>query len=248
MTKFVDIICPSKGRAKKVLTKNVLETFIIVVPQNEVDEYKEHNPELTVVGTPPEIKGIVPTRQWIIDNYPNCFMIDDDVKQVVRNFTGPGEKAKVTNKELVYEIIQNTAATAKALGVFLYGFASIRNPNEYRSHQPVKFSGYLNGSYSGVLEGHDLVYPTNWKEAEDYYISLLNAYKHRKSFIETRWSFHTSENFLAMGGCNDARTVDGMMWHTVELKKLFGDCVKPKFPTPNKKNVHKGERSITIPF
>ena len=38
----IQIVCPSKGRASKVLTKKLVEDLIIVVPENEVAEYEEH--------------------------------------------------------------------------------------------------------------------------------------------------------------------------------------------------------------
>ena len=63
----VHIVCPSKGRAAKVLTKKLVKNLILVVPHNEVSDYEKHNPECQVIGTPEHVKGITPTRQWILE-------------------------------------------------------------------------------------------------------------------------------------------------------------------------------------
>lgn len=224
--------------------------FLLVVREDELEKYKEHNPEIETIGTPPHINNIAKTRQWILEKYvdENIFMVDDDVTAVVRTYVEKGEESKIDDPVTILEIIRENAYIAKQIGAFTWGYQSIRNPNEYNSHKPLKHTGYLNNSHIGFLKGHGLVYDLGYGEAEDYYISCLNYYKHRFSLIDRRFTFMTKDNFLASGGVNDIRTIDMMVENTIKLREVFGECIVVKKPTANKKKVHMGERSIVFPY
>ena len=77
--KGITIVCPSKGRCNKVKTISLIPSLVLIVPSSEEEDYKKFNPNTKVVATPPEVRGITKTRQWILDNYEEVFMIDDDV-------------------------------------------------------------------------------------------------------------------------------------------------------------------------
>ncbi len=61
----VNIVCPSHLRADSVLTKHLIPSLRIVVRESDLGEYKEHNPEIEVIGTPSEVNNIAKTRQWM---------------------------------------------------------------------------------------------------------------------------------------------------------------------------------------
>lgn len=245
----VDIVCPSKGRAKKVLTKRLFDNLILVVPESEVEEYKEFNPECEIVGTPSTVRGITPTRQFIIEKFEQPFQIDDDVKHVRKNWIEKGEKnGTVEDKKTIIEIIEQAAYITKQIGAFVYGFSKIRNPLEYNAFKPVQHTGYLNQSHLGMIKGHGLSYDLRLNEGEDHYITCLAIYKHRYIYLDNRYSFVTDENFYALGGCNDYRTVESMKKNTLMLRKMFGEVVVVKEPTKLKKRVNEGERSLSFPY
>lgn len=244
----VNILCPSKGRASNVLTTEFIDNMILVVPHDEVDEYKEHNPSYVVVGTPSAVRGITRTRQWILDNYDNVFMIDDDVASVRRMYAEKGDEYMIFDPDEVESLIQRTADIALDVGAKMYGFANLRAPEHYVSHKPVQFTGYMNASYTGYLEGHGLAYDTTYTEGEDHYMCCLNVYKNRYMFIDHRYAFITKGNFEAVGGCNLDRTQQDMIDTTLRLRKTFGSVVHIKAPTAGKGKLRKGERSITFPY
>jgi len=244
----VNIVCPSHLRAKSVLTTNLIPTLRLVVRGSEVDEYKEHNPDNEVIGTPPEVNNIAKTRQWMLDNLmeDNIFMVDDDVTSVRRTYVESGEDDNITDPEIISEIISQHAYISNEIGSKTWGYKSIRDPRQYRSMRPIIHRFYLNNSHIGFHKGHGLTYAEDFGEAEDYYITCMDMYQNRYSFIDTRFSFMTKDNFLADGGVNDLRTVDMMKKNTIRLRKLFGEVVKIKSPTTIKKKVHEGERTISF--
>lgn len=244
------IVCPSKGRADHVLTKDYIVNLTIIVPYKEVDEYKKCNPELEVIGTPPDIKGIAATRQWILEQWDDVFMIDDDICDFRRNFTltNKNEEAQITDPYLIESIIKRDWFIAQQIGAKTFGYPSYRQPMQYKCQKPFVHTGYLNNSHVGFIKDHGLEYDLGYGEAEDYYISCLAIYQHRYTFIDTMYSFFTKDNFLARGGCNDIRTIEMMKENTLKLRKAFGSVVKIKIPTSVKSKVHEGERTISFPF
>lgn len=244
----VKIVCPSKGRASNVLTKKLVEDLILVVPEKEVEAYKEHNPECEVVAEPSHVRGITASRQFIIDTYPNVFMIDDDIMSIRKMYSEEGEEYQLYDPDEVRDVIQRCADVAYDIGAKMFGFANLRAPAHYVSHKPIGFTGYLNASYTGYLEGHDLAYDTSYPEGEDHYMCCLNVYKNRYMFIDHRYAFITQGNFSAEGGCNLDRTKDDMITTTLKLRKTFGDAIKIKKPTAGKSKLREGERSVSFPF
>jgi len=242
------IVCPSKGRVGKVHTHKFIPSLTLVVPHAEQKAYKEEYPDLKVVSPPKDVKGITATRQWIIEKYDDVFMIDDDVIAIKKLYTGKGEHSDIEDPEEVLGIILRMAYMARDMGAKMFGFGNLRAPLQYRSHQPFKFTGYQNASYCGFLKGHDLNYDVTYKEGEDHYISCLNAYKNRYMFMDTRYGIHTKDNFQSTGGCADYRTQTDFIETTIKLRKTFGNAIHIKSASGGKKNIYKGERTVSLPF
>lgn len=249
MEQKIKVVCPSKGRSDNVRTLKLIPNLTIIVPHDEVDAYKANYPDTEVIGTPKGVKGITPTRQWILDHFEECFMIDDDVTDVRKNYAfGKEESAHIDDVDTIEEIINDTAFIAKEIGAKVFSFSKIRNPLEYDSFHPIVHTGYMNASFCGFLKGHGLSYDMNLSEGEDHYISCMTIFMHRYCLIDNRYSFITDGNFTAIGGCNDYRTRESMKKNTIYLKKLFGDCIVAKEPTALKQNVNIGERSLHFPY
>jgi len=244
----IAVVCPSKGRATNVLTKKLIEDLILVVPAKEVEAYKDNNPECTVIGEPDYVKGITSSRQFVLDAFQNVFMIDDDVVSIRKNWVEKGEEYLVQDPDEVRDIIQRAGDIAQDINAKMFGFANLRDPLHYVSHKPVGFTGYLNASYTGYLDGHNLAYDVSYPEGEDHYMSCLNVYKNRYMFIDHRYSFVTQGNFSAEGGCNLDRTKEDMLLTTLKLRKTFGNVIKIKKPTAGKSKLREGERTVSFPF
>lgn len=244
----IAICCPSKGRADFVKTTALIPSIKLIVPGSEEEDYKRENPNTEVIGTPPEVRGITKTRQWILDNFEEVFMIDDDVTKVQKNFENDSSQAFVTEVDKIVEIINETVYITREIGAYVFSFSKTTNPLTYTGHEPFCHTGYMNASYCGFLKGHGLSYDLSMNEGEDHYISCLNMYKHRYCLIDERYSFITDGNFKAKGGCNGQRTRESMIQNTMHLREIFGEAIICKEPTAVKKNVNIGERSLRFPY
>jgi hypothetical protein len=242
------IVIPSKGRAGKVSTLKLIPEATLVVPYNELNDYVQAYPDFVVVCTPKSVKNIVASRQWILEQFPNVFMIDDDVTAIHKMYESDSKYMEIEDPEEIIGIIYRLADMAKDLGAKMFGFGNCRTPVQYRSHEPFKFTGYQNASYCGFLEGHDLMYDLSYSEGEDHYISCLNIYRHRFMLIDTRYAVFTKDNFKGEGGCSTDRTLTEFQENTIRLRKTFGEVVHMKSASGGKKTFFKGERTLSFPF
>jgi hypothetical protein len=73
---------PSKGRAGRTKTQGVLSNAVFYVPENESESYKKAMPRSQVVAVPLEVKGITQTRNFILKEAKDRWivMVDDDIK------------------------------------------------------------------------------------------------------------------------------------------------------------------------
>jgi len=242
------IVVLSKGRHSKVSTKYVVKIDAIVCPHDEVELYRESNKGIEIIPQPEDVNNIVKARQFVLDNFKNVFMLDDDVEYIRNFFNGEGEKYKITDKEHARDIILQTAFLAKEMGAKMFGFSHRRRPVAYYPQQPFRTTGFLNGSHCGFLEGHDLKYDLRMAEGEDYFMSCLNVFKNRFMLIDDRYGFMTTDNFGSSGGCSTDRNIDVMKNDTLMLRESFGEVVNIKQVTTHKMNVREGERIIRFPY
>jgi hypothetical protein len=249
----VKILCPSKGRAGKVLLTNLLrpDMFTLVVPAKELAEYTQAYPENNVIAPPEKVKGITATRHWMLDTFVNdddVMMLDDDIHQVRKNYCKAGEPFRIKDPELILEFLESTAHMARQLKSGIFGYSSIRNPLEFECHKVFKCFGMLNGACMGFLKGFNLRYHPDIVTADDYYITLLHTYHNRYFLVDQRISFHTKDTLGANGGVSDVRNTENMKSDTLLLRECFGEVVKAKAPTTTHKTVAVGERVIKSPF
>ena len=247
------ILCPSKGRADRVtLTKILRPTdFSLIVPMNEVEEYEKHNRLTEAIGTPPRIRGIAATRQWILDTVNkecHVLMLDDDIVTCQKLYMSKGEETQIKDPEVVIAFIESTIDIAEQMGSRCFGFTSAHSPLMYVAHRVLETNKMLNGACMGFLKGFPYRYDTSFKTADDYFITCLTIFHDRFVFVDGRITFKTKDNSSLAGGCQAIRTSENMMSDTLKLRGYFGSVIVPKLATNIRKNVHLGERSIYIPF
>jgi hypothetical protein len=126
--------------------------------------------------------------------------------------------------------------------------------------QPFKLGVHLTGQI-GILNGGKLFIPTGERERElgfeDYWLSLLNMYRHRYMWLDLRFSFSSLDDYVNPGGCAEFRgqRPDGS-WPaelaTEFLQENFGDIVRPtKLPKNNvltKQDKNIGRREVISPY
>jgi hypothetical protein len=242
------IVCPSMGRYDTVITKDLVNDLIIVCPEKEAGLYRDMNPECEIIPQPKDVVGITATRQFILSNFGNVFMIDDDVMSIRRQFVEAGEPYVIKDQQLIRDIIFQNAQTCKDMGGFMFGFSHIIRPVHYRPQTPFKFNGYLNASYCGFLKGHNLKYDIDLSEGEDHYMACYNVYKNRFMLIDKRYAFATKENFKSDGGCSSYRNSASLLDNTLKLRELFGEAVQLKKANNFKMDMREGERTLKLQF
>ncbi len=242
----ISIVIPSHKRADRVITTNCIDKAMICVPESQYKEYKEHNPHNEIVCHPDSILGLTLKRQWIYENFPNVFMIDDDIKSINRLYVEKGEKAALDKYE-AYDVVQYIGNCAKLAGCYLFGVSKEGNPLAYNEFKPVAMSGVLNGTI-GLLEGSGLYFHKKAVVSEDYWISALNAYKHRRAWIDNRFSVVGTKTFGNPGGCASYRTKEQEMEDTLFLRQMFGSAIRLKEDTGLAKRKHEYQRTLSIPF
>ena len=242
------------SRADRVNTTKVVANCIICVPKKEEREYKEFNPNNEIVVHPDTLKGLSLKRQWIYEKFGDCFMIDDDAKNFYRNYHKQGMSATCYKAIDVYNIIQSTYNISKNMNVYLYGFADVKRPFQYHGFKPFQLTGYIMGGSIGLNSGSKLFFNNEQKVVEDYWVSCLNAYYHRKIFKDLRFAFAYKDTMKNEGGVANYRTMEQEKKDTLFLRRMFGEVVNRK-PTQTlagtkfvAKAINRYARNISIPF
>lgn len=243
----VKIVIPSRGRAKSVLTKHRVKDPILVVPFDEFEEYKEYNKDVEIIQRPKEVMGIARVRQYILEQFEEPFMLDDDVEYVRNFFNEEGEKYKIDNPQHVRDIIQQDYYLAKEMGAKMYGFTHTMRPVSYSPQRPFRTTGFLCASQTGYIKGHGLKENFDIVSADDYYMSCLNVFKHRYMLIDDRYGF-ISKNFVNNGGLQEVRNIDNIQNDTLILRQFFGEVINLKKANTHKSKINEGERSLNFPF
>lgn len=246
---IVRIVSPSNKRAANVRTTKTVEEVTLCVPADQVGDYVEHNPDVEVVGVPLEVKGLVNTRQWILETFGSIFTVDDDIAKV-RDMLAPldGPPRYLTPRE-VTELIYSRAQMAKDLGVFLFGFSNVPRPIFVKPMHPFRFTGFMPGHSLGILEGSKLFYHPESGLKDDYWISLLNAYHHRIFLKDMRYWFGQVDTFKNAGGVSEQRNMANEARFTDFLRKYFGrDIVHTKKAKTQGGISHEQQVEIHIPW
>ena len=245
----VRIVSPSNKRADRVKTVSTIEDVTLVVPSNQVEEYEEHNPDSEVVGVPMEVKGLVLTRQWILERFGSIFTVDDDINSV-RDLLAPSTGPSIYLSPIeVKELIYSRARLASEMGVYLFGFSNVPRPIFVKPMHPFRLTGFMPGHCLGILPGSKLYYNKEAGLKDDYWISLLNAYHHRILLKDMRYWFAQVDTFKNPGGVSEQRNMVNESKFTDFLVKHFGsDIVHYKTASAQGGISHEQQVEIHIPY
>ena len=220
----LSIVVPTKGRHDCVKTE--VRNQILVVDSSEKELYENHNEcEIEVC---PDFKSLAKKRNWILTRFGNVFMLDDDIVTIER--MQDGEEDYLLSPAEAEILIRKTADRAIDAGCYLFGFNNDANPAHYNAMKPIMLKGFINGCAMGVLRGGDLFFSERVVAAEDYWINLLNAYKHRICFIDKRYVFkqEAGSTFVKKGGQAGNRTLETEKRDSLFLRAHFGESIQLK--------------------
>lgn len=246
------IVCPSHKRADRVLTKKAVAGLILCVPESQVPEYREHNPEVEIVGHPDSVVGLPPKRNWILDHFGDSFQIDDDIRQISRLWIEPRNRHDPpvrVDPETARDVIFNLYEIARGLGAKLFGLNHYPSPEMYHGHAPFRLTGYICGGAIGVVRTPELRFPDDpYNLVEDYYICLLNAYYYRYIVVDNRFGLVPVKTFKNRGGLAEIRNLAREEESFHFLKRKFGPAIQKRRAGGRFRASHEWQRTIQLPF
>ena len=199
---------PSKGRAGSVKTADVLSSCVLYVPRAEADDYRKSNPGQKVVGVPTRVKGITPTRNWILDNCGDerVVMIDDDVK--VQGWVQMGETSckhvKLAEEDWARACYQ-LFNVLDGLKWYVFGVSTQDAPRSVYPFRPFLSRSYVTGSFMGIKNDGTYRFDESFIVKEDYELTLRHI-KEQGGILCARHIYWSNHHWDDEGGCKEYRT------------------------------------------
>lgn len=223
------IVIPSHGRPGRVDTLKLVPDGVVCVEESQADAYRQAYPNARIEAHPDSVIGMGAKRQWMYERFGSIFMLDDDMLQMVNLSIQPGQgETSRVSPELIVPLIHRAAENCREAGAYLFGFNEFPNPLVFSPQQPFTLTGMIAGGATGLLAGSGLWFRTGYLQ-EDCWIVLLNAYTHRKAWIDLRYSFTTRPVGRNPGGLGTQRTMAAEKAALEMLQRTFGpSVVRPK--------------------
>lgn len=203
------IAIPSKNRAGKTTTNKILPNIgTFFVPESEVHQYSNIK---NVVGVPKEIQGITSTRNWILNNTNEKWVVflDDDAKNVGWTKLGDRKSYKIDERDEGFwaEEFLKAFDLTEQLGYKLWGVKTEAAPRSVYPYKPILTKTYLTASCMGMINDKEFLFDENFKVKEDYEICLRHIVKYG-GILGIRYIHWENEHWTTDGGCKDYRTVN----------------------------------------
>lgn len=203
------IAIPSKGRPYKSKSMDFLGGgAIMFAPQCEVKDYEKIYPG-KIIGVPDDVRGITPTRNWILKQHlgEDVVFVDDDLKVckylkyygncVLKHTKLTGEQVKAEFEKL-FEL-------TKSLGWKIWGVNTESSKISTRINKPFIFRSYITASCMGIVNDGTLFFDESYKVKEDYEIGLRHVVKYG-GVLKARYFYWENEHWTTDGGCKEYRT------------------------------------------
>jgi len=227
----VKIVIPSKGRAGTIGHKalRLFPDATVCVGSDEAEVYAAVTRNLLV--HPPEVTGIGPLRQWVLDHVEDrtVVMVDDDVKYAISQV---GFKARrFDDADTARAIVERLAVLAEEAGARVFGFYQGGGPLQYSNALPFSFNHWV-GGVIGIV-GRELRYDTSLILRADIDFCLQSLLRDRIVLTDCRYCFiHT--RFAGAGGNAANRSSERHAREIAYLRRKWGpylDVVQAKGTT-----------------
>lgn len=236
------IAIPSKGRAGKPGTQSFLKgRGVVFVPDLEVDAYRACGTE-NVVGVPDTVRGITATRNWILENTEERWVVfvDDDVERVafVEMLSHECRHVKITPEQAEAEFYR-LFEVCEDLGFRIWGPSTDAAPRSVYTYRPLIFHTYITASCMGIINGamgekSALRFDERFKVKEDYEL-CLRALEEDGGVLGARYFYWRNKHWRNAGGCNDYRSVAMEEEAIALLEAMYPRRILRK---PNKESPH----------
>jgi glycosyltransferase involved in cell wall biosynthesis len=221
------IAIPSKNRAGKTTTNKILPNIgTFFVPESEVHQYSYIK---NVVGVPNSVQGITNTRNWILKNTDEKWVVfvDDDVKSCGYVLLNQRQcnQIKITNENFWKQEFLKAFDLTEQLGYKMWGTKTDSSPRAQYPYKPILTKTYLTASCMGMVNDGEFYFDENFKVKEDYEICLRHIVKYG-GILGIRYLHWENEHWVTDGGCKDYRTVDIEKKAIKDLVKLYPGMIR----------------------
>lgn len=202
------IAVPSKGRAGKIIaTQKKLPGCFVYVPELEVDAYRRTGHK-NVIGVPNDIKGITKTRNWILKNTDDKWVvfIDDDVVHsgYVEMLDRKTKRRDVTEEIFLNEFVK-LFDLMECLKYRIWGISTEGSPRAVYPYKPFLFRSYITASCMGILNDGRTYFDESYPVKEDYEL-CLRCIMEDGGILAARYIYWQNDHWHKDGGCKDYRT------------------------------------------
>lgn len=221
------IAIPSKNRAGKTTTNKILPNIgTFFVPESELHQYSNIK---NIVGVPKEIQGITKTRNWILKNTNEKWVVflDDDAKNVGWTKLDERNCKMITEKDEGFwaEEFLKAFDLAEQLGYKLWGVKTEAAPRSVYPYKPIITKTYLTASCMGMVNDGEFYFDEDFKVKEDYEICLRHIVKYG-GILGIRYIHWENEHWTTEGGCKDYRTVEMEKDAIKKLAKMYPGMIR----------------------
>lgn len=211
----ISVNCPSYRRPK-VETLDYLPFCKVWVAAEELDAYKEANPDfadnIVCLDVPQgnlcRVRNNILDREFA-DGADVVCIIDDDLKGIYRyeaNGTFGYERFKVEADEFL-AFIEKYTIMAQDIGAYLWGVNVNSDPKAYRHMAPFSTVSYIGGPFSCHLKGTKIRYDVRLPLKEDYDITLQHMNKYRLALRINKYHYDCKQSEQT-GGCATYRNYE----------------------------------------
>ena len=221
------IAIPSKNRAGKTKTNLILPNIgTFFVPNSEIHQYSYIK---NVVGVPNNIQGITNTRNWILKNTDEKWVVflDDDAKYVGYNKLNEFKTKKIDVKDEGFwaEEFLKAFDLTEQMGYKMWGVKTESATRSTYPYKPILTKTYLTASCMGLVNDGEFYFDENFKVKEDYEICLRHIVKYG-GILGIRYLHWENEHWTTEGGCKDYRTVEMEKKAIKDLVKLYPGMIR----------------------
>jgi len=217
------IAIPSKGRAGLTTTNKILPNIgTFFIPESEYHQYK--GLVKNIVCIPKEVQGITSTRNWILQNSDERWVVflDDDAKNVGYTKLEERKSKKVDIKDEGFwgEEFIKAFDLCEQLNYKIWGVKTEAAPRSVYPYKPILLKTYVTASCMGMINDGNYEFDEKFKVKEDYEICLRHI-KNEGGILGIRYLHWENEHWVTDGGCKDYRTIEMEKKAIKDLIKLY---------------------------
>lgn len=217
------IAIPSKGRAGKTKTNRIVPNIgTLFVPESEYHQYKRLAKNITAV--PKEIQGITATRNWILKNTDERYVVflDDDAKSTgyVKIKEHNVENIEIKDEGFWAEEFLKAFDLTEQIEYKIWGMKTEASTRSTYPYKPIVLKTYVTASCMGIINDGEFMFNEDFKVKEDYEICLRHIVKYG-GILGIRYLHWENEHWKTEGGCKDYRTVEMERNAIKQLIKMY---------------------------